>query len=181
MRYVVAITGASGAIYGIRLLEVLEGEKYCIVSENGLKIMEYETGKNMEYLKALAKVYRENEMESPVASGSFRFDAMIIAPASMNTVAKIAHGIADNLITRAASVALKERRRLVIVPRESPVSAIQLRNLTILAENGADVVLPSPAFYTRPKTVEDMVDFVVGRVLDVLGVENGLYRRWASQ
>ena len=178
MRYIVAISGASGAIYGIRLLEELPGEKHCIISANGLKIMEYETGKTLDDIKRLAELHEEDDMGSPLASGSFGFDAMIIAPASMNTVAKIAHGIADNLITRTASVALKEKRRLVVVPRESPVSAIHLRNLTILAENGVDMVLPAPAFYNRPKSVEDMVDFVVGRVLDVLGIEHGLYKRW---
>lgn len=180
MRCIVAISGASGAIYGIRLLEELPGEKYCIISDNGLKIMEFETGKSMDDLRKLAEVYRNEDMESPLASGSFPFDAMIIAPASMNTVAKIAHGIADNLISRAASVALKEKRKLVMVPRETPVSSIHLRNLTILAENGVDIVLPSPAFYTKPETVEDMVNFVVGRVLDVLGVEHRLYRRWSE-
>ena len=178
MRYIVAITGASGAIYGIRLLEELPGEKHCIISDSGLKILEFETEKDIAYLEKLAKVYRESEIESSFASGSFRFDAMVIAPASMNTVGKIAHGIADNLITRTASVALKERRRLVIVPRETPVSAIHLRNLTILAESGADIVLPAPAFYNRPKSVDDMVNFVIGRILDLLGIEHELYKRW---
>jgi 4-hydroxy-3-polyprenylbenzoate decarboxylase len=181
MRYVVAITGASGTIYGIRLLEELPGEKECIISDNGLKIMEYETGKSIDYLEKLAKVYRENELDSPIASGSHHFDAMIIAPASMNTVGKIANGISDNLITRAASVALKERRRLILVPRESPMSSIHLRNLTTLAEIGADIVLPSPAFYNHPKSVDDMVNFVVGRVLDLLGIEHELYERWENK
>ncbi len=140
--------------------------------------MEFETEKTMEDLGKLAKVYREDELESMFASGSFLFDAMIIAPASMNTVAKIAHGIADNLITRTASVALKEGRRLVIVPRETPMSAIHLKNLMILAENGADIVLPAPAFYNRPESVDDMVNFVVGRVLDALRIEHSLYKRW---
>ena len=180
MRYVVAITGASGAIYGIRLLEELPGEKHCIISNNGLKIMEYETGKTLKDLERLSEVHMEDELDSPLASGSFRFDAVFIAPASMNTVAKIANGIADNLITRTASVAMKERRRLIVIPRETPVSAIHLRNMMILAENGANIVLPSPAFYSHPKSVDDMVNFVVGRALDLLGIEHGLYERWGD-
>jgi len=178
MRFIIGITGASGAIYGIRLLEVLEGEKSCVVTREGRKIIEYETGKNMDYLRSLAQLYDEDELEAPFSSGSNLFDAVIIAPASMNTVAKIAHGISDNLITRAASVALKERKRLVLVPRETPVNAIQLENMARLAELGADIVLPSPAFYTKPESVEDCVNFIVGRVLDVLGISHGLYPRW---
>ncbi len=178
MRYIIAITGASGSIYGIRLLEELSGEKYCILSRQGKEIMEYETSKTERNLEELATVYDESAMDAPIASGSFPFDAMIIAPASMNTVAKIASGISDNLITRAAAVALKERRRLIVVPRETPVSAIHLRNLLTLAESGADIVLPSPAFYNRPASVDDCIDFIVGRILDLLGIEHNLYPRW---
>ena len=178
MRSVVGITGASGSIYGIRILEELPGEKACVLTEEGKKIMEFETGKTVEDLRSLAEIYDENDLEAPFSSGSNSFDLLIIAPASMNTVAKIAHGISDNLITRAASVALKERKRLVLVPRETPVNAIQLSNMARLAEFGADIVLPSPAFYTKPRSVEDCVDFVVGRVLDLLGVEHELYPRW---
>ncbi len=178
MRYIIAITGASGSIYGIRLLEELGGEKYCILSKDGKEIMEYETGRTVEYLRELSTVYEGSGMDAPLASGSFPFDAMIIAPASMNTIAKIACGISDNLVTRAASVAMKEKRRLIVVPRETPVSAVHLRNLLTLAENGADIVLPSPAFYNRPTSVDDCVNFIVGRILDLLGIEHSLYERW---
>ncbi len=178
MRYLIGITGASGSIYGIRLLEVLQGEKACVVTAEGRKIMEYETGKSPDDLSSMADVYDENDLEAPFSSGSNAFDAVIIAPASMNTVSKIAHGIADNLVTRAASVALKERKRLILVPRETPVNAIQLRNMATLSELGADIVLPSPAFYTKPESVDDCVDFIAGRVLDLLSIEHGLYNRW---
>ncbi len=178
MRYLIGITGASGSIYGIRLLEVLQGEKACVVTAEGRKIMEYETGKSPDDLSSMADVYDENDLEAPFSSGSNAFDAVIIAPASMNTIAKIAHGISDNLITRAAAVALKERKRLILLPRETPVNAIQLRNMAGLSELGCDIVLPAPAFYTKPETVEDCVDFVVGRVLDILGIEHRLYPRW---
>lgn len=178
MRSLVAITGASGSIYGIRILENLPGEKACVVTEEGRKIMEYEAGKSIEDLKGLAEIYGEDELDAPFSSGSNAFDVMIIAPASMNTVSKIAHGIADNLVTRAASVALKERKRLILVPRETPVNAIQLRNMATLSELGADIVLPSPAFYTKPESVEDCVDFIAGKVLDLLSIEHTLYNRW---
>ncbi len=178
MRSIVAITGASGSIYGIRLLEELPGDKVCVLTSEGRRIMEYETGRTEDDLRRLAEVYDEKYLEAPFSSGSNPFDVLIIAPASMNTVAKIAHGISDNLITRAASVALKERKRLIILPRETPVTAIQLRNMATLSELGADIVLPSPAFYTRPETVDDCVDFIVGKVLDLLNIEHEMYERW---
>ncbi len=178
MKYVVAITGASGSIYGIRLLEELPDERAAVITEEGKKIMEYETGRTPADLSRFARVYDERDMEAGFSSGSNPFDALIIAPASMNTVSKIACGISDNLVTRAASVALKERKRLVLLPRETPVSAIHLSNMARLAEMGADIVLPSPAFYIKPESVNDCVDFIVGRVLDVLGISHELYPRW---
>lgn len=182
MRTVVGITGASGTVYGVRLLKQLPSPKSVIVSEDAAKIAEMEVGMSMEDIAALADEHYENdEMFSPLASGSVRFDALVIAPCSTSTMSKIACGIADNLITRVASVALKERRKLVLLIRETPLSAILLSNMERLSQAGAVVMPASPAFYPRPETVEDMIDFVVGRVMDELGVENQLYRRWTGK
>ncbi|OPX62428.1 MAG: aromatic acid decarboxylase [Methanomassiliicoccales archaeon PtaB.Bin134] len=181
MKTVVAITGASGTIYGIRLLEELEGEKALIVTETAKRIIEAETDRRVHELEGLADaVYHEDELFAPVASGSHRFDAMVICPCSESTLAKIASGIADNLVTRAAAVCLKERRKLIIVPRETPQSAIMLRNALRLAEDGAIIMPASPGFYPRPQTVEELVDFLVGKILDQLGQPHELFRRWGD-
>ena len=164
------------------MLKQLPSPKSVIVSEDAAKIAEMEVGMSMEDIAALADEHYENdEMFSPLASGSVRFDALVIAPCSTSTMSKIACGIADNLITRVASVALKERRKLVLLIRETPLSAILLSNMERLSQAGAVVMPASPAFYPRPETVEDMIDFVVGRVMDELGVENQLYRRWTGK
>ncbi len=179
VRTVVGITGASGAVYGVRLLEELPGRKTVIVSRDGARIAEMELGISLEQIHALAdEHYANDDLCSPLASGSARFDAMVIAPCSASTMSKIAYGIADNLITRAGSVALKERRQLVLIIRETPLSAIHLGNLERLSSAGAVVLPACPAFYPMPESVSDMVDFVVGRALDALGVQNTLYRRW---
>ena len=184
MHTVVAITGASGIAYGVRLLEALKASNCTtslILSEDGAKVLKLETDKRPQDLKKLAtRSYTNRDMAAPIASGSRGFDAMVICPCTMSTAAKIACGISDNLITRAASVALKERRRLVVVPRETPMSTIHLRNLSTLSEAGAIVLPAAPAFYGRPVSVSDLVDFIAGRVLDSLGIENRLYRRWAQ-
>jgi 4-hydroxy-3-polyprenylbenzoate decarboxylase len=184
MHAVVAITGASGIAYGVRLLEALKAgqtDTSLILSEDGEKVLKLETDWTPAGVRKLATHnYSNDNMAAPIASGSRSFDAMAVCPCSMSTAAKIACGISDNLITRAASVALKERRRLVIVPRETPMSSIHLRNLAILAEAGAIVLPAAPAFYGRPRTVDDLVNVIVGRVLDSLGIENKLYRRWAE-
>lgn len=178
---VVGITGASGIAYGVRLLKTLPGRTTVVVSKDGLAIAREELGMSPDEMHALADAHYDNaDLFSPLASGSSPFDAMVIAPCSASTMSKIACGIGDNLITRAASVALKEHRRLVLVVRETPLSAIHLGNMERLAEAGAVVMPACPAFYPKPKTVDDMVDFVVGRVLDVLGVENDLYARWTG-
>lgn len=179
MHTVVGITGASGIVYGVRLLEALPGKTSVVVSADGIGIAKEELGMSSKDLHSLADAHYENgNLFSPLASGSVRFDAMVIAPCSASTMSKIACGIGDNLITRIASVALKEHRKLVLVVRETPLSAIHLGNMERLAAAGAVVMPACPAFYPRPKSVDDMVGFVVGRVLDVLGVENDLYRRW---
>ena len=179
VKTVVGITGASGSVYGIKLLRALPGQKTVIVSEDGGKIAREEMGLGPEQIAALAhQSFDNDDLEAPIASGSARFDAMVIAPCSASTMSKIACGIADNLITRAASVALKERRRLVLVVRETPLSLIHIQNMERLALAGATVMPACPAFYPRPESIDDMVDFVVGRVLDQLGVENSMYSRW---
>lgn len=182
MRYVVAITGSSGAAYGIRLLRALKGEKLLIISGTGAQIIEYEARMRAEEVAAFADVaYEDDDLFAPVASGSVPFDAMIVIPCSESTLAKIACGIADTLITRTAAVALKEGRRLVLVPRETPVSAVMLENELKLARLGVTILPANPGFYGRPQSVEDLVDFVVGKVLDQLGQPNDLYKRWGGK
>ncbi len=181
MRTIVALTGASGSVYGTRLLQVLPGHKTVIVSDDAAAIAEHETGMGRAEIEALGdEHYSNSDLAAPVSSGSVKFDAMVIAPCSASTMSKIACGIADNLITRAASVALKERRRLVLVVRETPLSTIHLANMERLSAAGAVILPACPAFYPKPKTVDDMVDFVVSRVLDALGLENDMYERWSG-
>jgi len=185
MHVVVAITGASGIAYGVRLLEALGGlgvEKSVILTADGETVLGLETGlKAADIKKRSDHFFRNDRMQAPVASGSSRWDAMVICPCTMSTVSKIANGVSDNLTCRAAHVALKERRRLVIVPRETPVSTPHLRNLAALSEMGVVVLPAMPAFYGRPQKIGDLVDFIVGRILDILGLENELYRRWAEK
>jgi 4-hydroxy-3-polyprenylbenzoate decarboxylase len=178
---VVGVTGASGIRYGSRLLECLRCDSTVIVSSEAEGMLEGEVGMTREELESLAGgAYDNGDLWSPIASGSVRFDALVIVPCSMSTLSKISCGIADNLITRAASVALKERRKLVLVPRETPFSTIHLQNMTRLSEAGAVVLPACPAFYPRPESVDDMVDFVVGRVLDQLGLEHDMYSGWSG-
>ena len=177
MRVVIGITGASGAIIGIRLLEELRNEEtYLIISENARKIVEFETDYRVEDVKELAKrVYENGNMDADIASGTTKFDAIVIAPCSTSTLSKIACGIADNLITRVAAVALKEGRKIILVPRESPLSPIILENMEKLARIGVKIIPPVPAFYLKPKKIEDVVNYTVGKVLDSLGLEHSLY------
>ncbi len=182
MDTVVGISGASGIAYGTRILESLPGKKSVIVSEDALRIAQIELGIDKGDIYALADRHYENDdLTAPISSGSVRFDAMVIAPCSTSTLSKIACGISDNLMTRVAAVALKERRKLILVVRETPLSSIILGNMKRLAEAGATVMPASPGFYPKPKSVSEMVDFVVGRVLDQLGVENAMYRRWVGE
>lgn len=182
MHTVVGISGASGIVYGTRLLETLPGKKTVIVSRDAKNIAGMELGLDVGDIYALADGHFENEdMSAPIASGSVKFDSMAIAPCSTSTMSKIACGISDNLMTRVAGVALKERRKLVLVIRETPLSSIILENMGRLARAGAVILPASPAFYPKPKGIDDMVDFVVGRVLDQLGLENALYKRWAGK
>lgn len=181
MRVVVGMTGASGVIYGIRLLENIPEERYLILSDNACKIIEYETEHSLDDVKALStKFYKNTNLEADLSSGSRNFDAMVIIPCSMNTLSKIANGISDNLITRVASICLKEQRRLVLVPRETPLSTIHLQNMAKLSELGGIILPAMPGFYGIPKDIDDVVNFIVGKVLDILGIDNTLYRRWGG-
>jgi len=181
---VVAVTGASGVIYGKRLLEILKEKKietHLIVSKAAEKVIEHELRSGKKDFEKLANhVYDAGELTAPLMSGSFKTDGMIIIPCSMKTLAGIAHGFADNLILRAADVALKEKRRLVVVPRETPLNTVHLRNMLAVAELGVYVVPAMPAFYYKPEKIDDLVNFVVGRVLDCFGVEHRLFKRYSG-
>jgi len=183
-RLVIGMTGATGAIYGVRLLEAVRDsgvESHLVVSEWARRTIAIETGYRPEAVLELAtRTYRADNQAAAISSGSFRTDGMVIAPCSVKTLAAIASGFADNLIARAADVTLKEQRRLVLVVRESPLNVIHLENLLKVARAGAIVVPPVPAFYARLRSLEDMVDHTVGRVLDLFGVEHSLVRRWGG-
>ena len=184
-RVVVGISGASGVIFGIRLLEVLRGvddvEVHLVISNAGKRTIGLETELSVEEVEALAdRVYRVGDIAAAVASGSFKTSAMVVVPCSMKTLSGIANSYADNLLIRAAEVALKDRRRLVLVPRETPLHLGHLRLLVRVAEMGAVVMPPVPAFYHRPETVEEIVDQTVNRILDLLDIEleDDLFKRW---
>ncbi|RLI10696.1 aromatic acid decarboxylase [Candidatus Bathyarchaeota archaeon] len=183
MRLIVAITGASGAIYGKRLIEALKErgvEVHLIVSESARFVVEHELD-DPRILEGMAdRVYDPRNLSAPVTSGSFRVDGMVIVPASMKTVAAIASGYCENLVARAADVQLKERRPLIVVPRETPLNAIHLENMAKLSRRGVTILPAMPGFYHRPETIGDLVDFVVGKILDQLGLDHDLYRRWAE-
>jgi flavin prenyltransferase len=183
MRVVLGITGASGSIYGWRLLEKLRAQReleiHLIVSRSGERTAYLELGKSLADFKALAHYsYPVEDIGCRLASGSFPTDGMVIAPCSIHTMSAIAAGISSNLMVRAADVTLKERRRLILMVRESPLHLGHLRSMTALAEMGAIVAPPAPAFYHHPKTVEDIVDHSVDRVLDLVGLPQADARRW---
>ena len=182
-RIIVAISGASGAVYGVRLLQVLRDtsgvESHLVVSNAGWRNVQEEHGLQRADIEALADhVHDIANIGASIASGSFQCSGMVVAPCSMRTLAAIAHGLSDNLITRAADVLLKERRRLVLMVRESPLSLIHLRNMVSASEAGAIICPPMPAFYLRPQSVDDIVDFSVARALDLLDVPHTLAARW---
>jgi 4-hydroxy-3-polyprenylbenzoate decarboxylase len=183
-RIVVGITGASGAVYGVRLLEHLraaDAETHLIATRWARVTIEHETGRSWADVKALADyVYAEGDQAAAVSSGSFRTDGMVIAPCSAKTLAAIANGFAHNLVCRAADVVLKERRTLVLAVRETPLHAIHLRNMLTLAELGASIAPPTPAFYNRPESIDEIVDQTVLRLLDQLGIELESPVRWSG-
>jgi 4-hydroxy-3-polyprenylbenzoate decarboxylase len=182
MRLVIGISGASGAVYAITLLKNLNShDTHLIISENGKKLIEHELGLSVKEVQDLSSEYYENsDLTASISSGSFKYDAMVIIPCSTSTLSKIAVGITDNLITRSADVCLKEHRKLVLVPRETPLNSIHIENMAKLSRLGVVILPAMPAFYSRPETIEDMVNFVVGKILDVLGIENDLFPRWGS-
>jgi 4-hydroxy-3-polyprenylbenzoate decarboxylase len=183
MLLVIGITGASGVIYGIRLLEVLSGKKdvttNLIISDAGAAIIKHETDWSLEKVKALADAcYDIDDIGSALSSGSFKRDGMVVAPCSMKTLSALANSYTDNLIARAADITLKERKRLVLLVREAPLHLGHLRNMVRLTEMGAIIFPPVPAFYHKPQTIGDLVDYTVGRVLDLFDIENSLFPRW---
>ncbi len=182
MHLVVAITGCSGVVYGMRLLEVCKQtgtETDLIVSRAAEIILKLELGKTVDELRELAtRSYSSDDLAAPPASGSYPINGMVIVPCSMKTLGAIASGVTADLIARAADVMLKEGRPLVLVPRETPLNLIHLENMTKLRRAGATILPAMPAFYHKPKAISDLVDFIVGRILDVLGVEHQLYQRW---
>ncbi len=182
-RLVVAITGASGALYGLRLLHWLREaggiETHLMISEAGALSLHHELGITRKDVESLAdSVHAVRDVGACVASGSFQSEGMIIAPCSMKTLAAVAHGLCDNLISRAADVMLKERRRLVLMVRETPFNLAHLRNMTAVTEMGGVIFPPLPALYQKPADITEMVDHTVGRVLDLFGIEQSLAPQW---
>jgi flavin prenyltransferase len=179
----VGVTGASGAPIARRVLEGLRqagAEVALVVSHGAFPVVQEECGESVEHLlhPLAGQVYADDDLSAPIASGSRRTQAMAIVPCSANTVARVASGVSDTLITRAAQVHLKERRRLVLVPRETPLSTLMLRQLTLLSEVGVVILVAAPPYYLHPKSVQDQTDFLAGKTLDHLGVAHQLYRGW---
>jgi 4-hydroxy-3-polyprenylbenzoate decarboxylase len=185
MKIIVAITGATGAIYGVRILQRLreaQAETHLVISRWGARTLLHETPFSREQVESLATVtYAPADMGAAISSGSFRTDGMVIAPCSAKTLAAVAHGFGENLVHRAADVVLKERRRLVLVVREAPLSDIHLENMLKLSRMGAVVLPPMPAFYNHPRTIDDVVDHTVSRVLDQFGLETSGAERWTGE
>ena len=184
LRLVVGISGASGVIYGLRTLEILHSmkiETHVVLSQWGEKNIEIETDKTIEYVRSLATaLYGNDSLAAPISSGSFLHSGMIIVPCSMKTLASIANGYDETLISRAAGVTLKESRLLVVVPRETPLSRIHLQNMLKLAEAGAVILPAMPGFYHKPTSVQDMVDHLVSKIIDQFNIRNNLSRRWGN-
>jgi len=181
-RIIIGITGATGIIYGLRLLETLKPmdiETHLVVSKAGQLTRSHETDISLQALKSLCDVYHPiGDIAASIASGSFKTDGMIIAPCSMNTLAEVATGVSQNLLARAADVTLKERRRLVLMPREAPLHLGHIRNMLTVTEMGGIIYPPVPAFYQKPESLDDIVDEAVGRVLDLFGIETQLFKPW---
>ncbi|MDD5616016.1 MAG: UbiX family flavin prenyltransferase [Candidatus Methanoperedens sp.] len=180
---IVAISGASGVQYGIRLLEALKKMKgvktHLVLSDSAKKLIEIETDYSVKDIEKLADhVYGDDDFTAPIASGSHRSKGMIVAPCSMKTLSSIAVGMSDTLISRAADVCLKEKRPLVLMVRETPLNLIHIENMERAARAGASILPASPAFYPKPESIDDIIDFMAGRALDLLGIEHTLYKRW---
>ncbi|QNK41732.1 UbiX family flavin prenyltransferase [Caproicibacter fermentans] len=190
-KLIIGLTGASGSAYFLRLVDALshrELELHLVATEHGTQILEYETGVRLEERLVLwrqgpAKIIEEDNQNlfSPVASGSFQCDGMLILPCSMSAAAQISAGISETLLTRAADVMIKEKRPLVLVPRETPLSPVHLKNLYRLSKLGVTILPAMPGFYNRPQSVDDLIDFVAGKAMDSLGLQNDYYRRWEGK
>jgi 4-hydroxy-3-polyprenylbenzoate decarboxylase len=185
MVIIIGITGATGAIYGIRLLEVLASRKdietHLVISEAGEKTIAYETKQPISDIRKLASYsYDVGDISAPISSGSFLWDGMIIAPCTVKTMSALANSYSENLLVRAGDVTLKERRKLVLVVRETPLHLGHLRNMARLTEMGAIIMPPMPAFYHQPRTVQDIVDHTVGKILDIFDIKHDLFRRWSG-
>jgi flavin prenyltransferase len=182
MRLIVGITGATGTIFGVRTLQVLKEsgvETHLVISKWGARTLLHETAYTVDYVKSLAAcTYGDSDQGAAISSGSFLTDGMIVAPCSMRTLAAIAHGQGDNLIHRAADVILKERRKLVLMAREAPLSDIHLENMLKLSRMGVVIIPPVPAFYNHPQSVDDLVSHIVMRALDQFGVHTDVMTRW---
>lgn len=182
-RIIVGMTGGSGSVLGVRVLEALKQmqvETHLVVTRDGLAVLQHETGMGIQELTRLSThVHAQDNLFAPIASGSFATDGMVVVPCSMKTLAGIAHGYADNLLTRSADVCLKERRPLVLVARETPLSLIHVENMRAVTLAGATVLPPVLSFYSGPKTVDDLVLHVVGKIMDALKMDNFPYPRWS--
>src|ERR1700728_236038 len=182
---IVGVSGASGAIYGVRLLEILHANKiptHLVVSKSAALTLKEEVGRSLESLRALAATtYQNTDVGAAISSGSFKTRGMVIVPCSIRTLSDIAYGTTDSLLSRAADVTLKERRRLVLVVREAPLHAGHFRRMLAATESGALIVPPVPAFYHRPKTIDDIINQPVGRCLDLFDIDVGLVARWRSE
>lgn len=179
---VVGITGASGVVYGIRLLEILKELKIetgLIISDAGKTVIQYEDKKTVDEVIALADNYYEfNDLTSSINSGSFQFDGLVVVPCSMKSLSSIANGYSDNTLTRVADVALKEHRKTIIVPRETPLRTVHIENMLSLSKEGAIILPAMPAFYSENETFDGQINFIVGKILDSLKIENNIYKRW---
>ncbi len=185
MKLLLCISGASGVVYGERLLRTLSDiediDVDLVISDAAKQMIDLELDVDVNTIKRLARNnFSPNQMEAPPASGSSLYDAMVIVPCSVSTLSKIAQGIADNLITRSAAVVLKENRQLILVPRETPLSKIHLENMVTICSAGGTILPACPAFYGTPKNIDDLVDFIVGKLLDCLEIENEIYERWIT-
>jgi 4-hydroxy-3-polyprenylbenzoate decarboxylase len=185
MKIIVGITGATGAIYGIRMLEALKEagvETHLVISPWAEKTIAIETSYNLEEVKSLPSHYYSSDNQAAIiSSGSFITDGMIVAPCSMKSLASISYGLADNLLSRAADVILKERRKLVLLPRETPLSEIHLENMLRLSRMGVTILPPMPAFYNKPQNMDDIINHTVARTLDQFGIDHQLSRRWLQK
>lgn len=184
MRLIIGITGSTGVVYGVRLLEVLKEkniETHLLMTEWAIKCLGMETDYKIDYVKSLASEYSsETNMAASISSGTHKTDGMIVIPCSMKTLSGIANGYDETLVARAAGVTIKESRKLILVPRETPLTAINLENMLKLARLGIVILPPMPGFYTKPKTIEEIVNHTVGKCLDQFDIEHNLYQRWGT-